>query len=171
MFQTIISGKLSILLQDVHQKQTSTLRDSTVNRTESSGHKREENETASKSKARLCLSYIHGGYYLLNHTQNETCLHTVLLLFFSIGEHKEISRCQRKGYSKAVKVWHNWEDIHKASGKGCAHIFKKFSFLLKYSCRVDFRVEECIRITKQWSHLRGLRKQNLKKDDQLSKEL
>lgn len=80
----------------------STPAGSTVNRTDSSRHKREENETTSKSKAKLCLSYIRGGH-CLSLTQEEACLQTMLLLFFSTGEDKEVSRCQRKGSSKAAK--------------------------------------------------------------------
>lgn len=132
----IISSNL-YLLKDGQQKQTSTFHDSTVNRMDSPSRKRKNKmKLLLKLKAKFCLSYIHCGYHMLSLRRKLACI-----LCFSFSQlEKKGNKCREEGYNKAVKFWHNWEDIHKASGKGCAHTFKKFSFILKYLCRADFRV-------------------------------
>lgn len=52
-----------------------------------------------KLKAKFYLSYIHGGHWMLFYNNK----HTMLLLFFSIGKEKEITRCRKEGYSKPIQ--------------------------------------------------------------------
>lgn len=96
------------------------IHDSTVNRTESSSHRRQKCNLL-KLKAKFRLSYIHGGYTCYVSYQKETCLHIMLLLFFWAGE--EI-RCRKRGYNKVVMFWHKWKDTCKDLEKHMLTHFK-----------------------------------------------
>lgn len=138
MFQITISGKL-YLLEDVQQKLTSIyIPWPSCKQNRQLHHKRKKStESATKIEGQI-LSSIHSWWVLdVVLQQKETCWHTVLL-FFSPGKRK--TNVLDRGLDTAAKFRHNREDIHEASGKGCAHTFQKCSFILKYLCRADLRV-------------------------------
>lgn len=80
------SGKL-YFNKDMQQKQTPTLHASTVNRTDRSSHKRgKKSEILLKGRPDLVYQTFVVGVACQVLQEKDTCLHTLLLLFFSTGE-------------------------------------------------------------------------------------